>query len=127
MTPRSNPTLISEIAALLTDRVQQHYGPGSRVEDLRRTLVALTGDDRPSLPAALADLETATQTASRHLELAYPPQIKKSKSVNDELLRRGLAPHAPALGSRLVGAVSDRIRSGFCGLNECRCVGVLRW
>ena len=74
MTP--NPrTRISELAADLPNRVEQHYGPGPRVEALRRTLDDFSGDHRPALPTALADLETSAQTVFRHLELTYQPGL----------------------------------------------------
>ncbi|HEY5784846.1 MAG TPA: S41 family peptidase [Microlunatus sp.] len=75
-----SPTLIGELAALLPNRVEEHYGPGPRVENLRRALAAFAGDRSPVVPGTLAALETMAQTVFRHLELTHQlglvPQLR---------------------------------------------------
>jgi hypothetical protein len=75
VTSTSPPTLIGELADLLPRRIEQHYGPGPRIEQLRNALAAFTRGHRPTRPAALAEVEAAAQTVFTHLELTYQPGL----------------------------------------------------
>lgn len=62
---------LAEVARLLPERVQDHYGPSDRVDALRRELAAWADDTRDLDPARLAEIEGAAQRVFVHLELTF--------------------------------------------------------
>ena len=66
-----DPSRLAQVAALLPDGVERHYGADPRVGALRETLRCFADDTRAVDPEALGDLEAAAQTVFRHLELRH--------------------------------------------------------
>jgi hypothetical protein len=70
MTPISRQTPLGDVAALLVDRVESHYGPGPRTQRLQTALTAFDGDQRQVEPDSLAEVEVKAKTVFRHIELS---------------------------------------------------------
>lgn len=65
-----DPTPLARIAALIPDRVEQHYGPDRRVDGLRAACRAFSGRAETVHAGNLAELQSAAQVVFRHLELS---------------------------------------------------------
>jgi len=60
-----------DLATLLPDRVEQHYGPGVRTDALRAALAGYAADDRSVDHQTLSEVEIAAKTVFRHLDLTF--------------------------------------------------------
>lgn len=68
--PPIEPSTVAEVATLLPDAVERHYGSDRRVDDLRDVCGRFTAARVPLTSTMLAELERAAQTVFRHLELS---------------------------------------------------------
>ncbi len=72
----ANPTLLAEVAALLPDRVERHYGPDRRVDALRAACSAFTAESEAVDAQNLTELQSAAQAVFRHLELTLDQNLQ---------------------------------------------------
>ncbi len=67
----AEPSRLADVATLLPDRVEQHYGADRRVDELRAAVLPFAGDARPVGVQSLRDLESSARAVFRHIELTH--------------------------------------------------------
>ena len=72
----AEPTRLAEVAALLPDRVERHYGRDQRVENLEAACRPFRTRTEAVDAGGLAELEAVAQAVFRHLELRVDQDLE---------------------------------------------------